>query len=108
MKVRLVNSIMDHFFGQKKNQRDSTQGKTEMERQLEQTNRDQKDLEGLDRVAETQLEGMELKTETFDRKGMFKMVDRRQSLRVPKSLELPAGGNHEAYLGKPHYIHHNA
>jgi hypothetical protein len=51
---------------------------------------------------------MELKTETSDRKGMFKMVDRRQSLRVPKSLELPAGGNHEAYLGKPHYIHHDA
>lgn len=59
-------------------------------------------------MAETLLEGMELKTETSDRKGMFKMVDRRQNLGVPMSLELPAGRNHEAYVGKPHYIHHDA
>lgn len=35
-------------------------------------------------MAETLLEGMELKTETSDRKGMFKMVDEGRAWESPR------------------------
>lgn len=43
-------------------------------------------------MTETQFEGMKLKAETSDRKVMFKMVDRRQTLGVLKAVQLLTGG----------------
>lgn len=76
---------MDHFILDKRNRKDSTQSKTEV-------NRQSKDLEGLGRVTEAQFEGMKLKAETSDRKVMFKMVDRKQTLGVLKAVQFLTGG----------------